>query len=164
MPESEIFAPEKFACGDVLPIDTPCTDFCGRLFSERDALIFVSAAGIAVRSVAPFIKDKRTDPAVICIDERGKNVIPLLSGHIGGANALALRIADHLGASPIITTATDVNGKFSVDKWAAENGFMIDNMKAAKAVSAAILKWDVPLCSDLPVKGELPPGVIRRLR
>ena len=159
LPESEIFAPEKFAVGEVLPIKKPCTDFCGELFYERDALIFVSAAGIAVRSIAPYIKDKRTDPAVICIDERGKNVIPLLSGHIGGANALALKIAEHLGATPIITTATDVNGKFSVDKWASENGFVIDDMTAANAVSAAILNGDIPLASDLPVLGELPPGV-----
>ena len=103
----------------------------------------------------------RTDPAVLCVDELGRFVVPLLSGHIGGANALALRLAEGLGAVPVVTTATDVNGRFSVDAWAARQGLFLDSMKAAKAVSAAILEGPVPLCCDFPVEGELPPGVVR---
>ena len=75
-----------------------------------------------MRSIAPFVRDKKTDPAVLCLDERASFVIPLLSGHIGGANALAARLAGALGAAAVITTATDVNGKFAVDAWAAQNG------------------------------------------
>ena len=72
-------------------------DFTAERFSERDALVFIGAAGIAVRSAAPFVKSKVTDPAVICIDDKGRYVIPLLSGHLGGANALAGMMADELG-------------------------------------------------------------------
>lgn len=131
----------------------------GDCFSQTDAMIFIGACGIAVRKIAPYVKDKRTDPAVVCIDELGTFVIPLLSGHIGGANALARRLAAGLNATAVITTATDIHGKFSVDAWAAEQGFKIGSMPAAKAVSAAILEGDVPLCSDFPIAGDLPAGV-----
>ena len=92
------------------------------------------------------------------MDELGKFVIPLLSGHIGGANALAEELARALNAVPVVTTATDVNGKFSVDAWAARQGLYISDMGAAKAVSAAILEGPVPLCCDFPIEGELPQG------
>ncbi len=141
-------------------MEPPCSKFTGPVFAWADALVFVGAVGIAVRSIAPYIRDKRTDPAVLALDERGKFVIALLSGHIGGANVLTARLAAALGATPVVTTATDVNGKFSVDAWAAEQGLFIDGMDAAKAVSAAILGGPVPLCSDFPIQGELPNGVV----
>ena len=134
------FAPEKYAGGGFAPIQPPCARSTGPLFAWADALVFVGAAGIAVRSIAPYVRDKRTDPAVLCVDELGQFVIPLLSGHIGGANALARRLAAALDAVAVVTTATDVNHKFSVDAWAAENGLFIGSMAAAKAVSAAILE------------------------
>lgn len=154
------FAPERYAGGEFAPLDSPCAQAMGPLFAWADAMVFVGAAGIAVRSVAPWVRDKRTDPAVLCVDELGRFVIPLLSGHIGGANALALRLAQGLGALPVVTTATDLNGKFSADAWAARQGLFLDGMKAAKAVSAAILEGPVPLCCDFPIAGELPPGVV----
>lgn len=148
---------ERFGEADFSPITPKCY---GDRFATSELLVFVSSCGIAVRKIAPFVHDKRTDPAVVCVDEKGTFVIPLLSGHIGGANALARKLADSLHATPVITTATDINKKFSVDTWATENGCAISSMKLAKAVSAAILEGDIPLKSDFPVVGNLPNGVI----
>ena len=131
----------------------------GEAFANMDALIFVGACGVAVRSIAPFVRDKKTDPAVLCLDERASFVIPLLSGHIGGANALAARLASALGAKAVITTATDVNGKFAVDAWAAQNGCAIEDFALAKRFAAEILEHDLPLCSEFPVCPPLPGGV-----
>lgn len=153
-----------------LPLDRAIYGVC---FSSMDALIFVGACGIAVREIAPYVKSKKTDPAVVCIDEAGQFVIPLLSGHIGGANALAEKLAEKLDATAVVTTATDVRGKFAVDAWAARHGCAISDMGLAKAVSAAILEGDVPLCSQfyLPVppaggyvcRGDRPSGHFHRL-
>ena len=154
------FTMEKFSMPDFLPIKKPSETFYGEKFSNSDAMIFVGSCGIAVRMIAPFVKDKKTDPAVLCVDELGHFVIPILSGHIGGANALAVKIAEQLNGIPVVTTATDINGKFSVDAWAAENGFSISSMEAAKAVSARILEESVPLCSRFPMIGDLPRGTV----
>lgn len=148
---------ERFAEPGFLPITPKCY---GERFSSAETLVFVGSCGIAVRKIAPFVHDKRTDPAVICVDELGTFVIPLLSGHIGGANAIARHIAERLHATAVITTATDINRKFSVDTWATEHGCAISSMKLAKAVSAAILEGDIPFKSDFPVNGSLPNGVI----
>ena len=148
---------ERFGEADFSPISPTCY---GESFASSEALVFVGSCGIAVRKIAPFVRDKRTDPAVICVDELGTFVIPLLSGHIGGANAFARRIAEGLHATAVITTATDINRKFSVDTWATEHGCAISSMKLAKAVSAAVLEGEVPLTSDFPVTGTLPNGVI----
>ena len=157
--DAEIFTAERLAGDCVMPIPSPSRDFFAERFASCDALIFVCSCGIAVRCVAPFVRSKTEDPAVLAVDELGRFVIPLLSGHIGGANALAQRIASAVGATPVITTATDANGRFSVDEWAARCGYHLSDLGAAKAVSAAILEGDVPLVSDLPVAGELPPGL-----
>ena len=114
---------ERFGEDGFVAIGSPSRAFYGDIFNRSDAIVFVGSAGIAVRKIAPYVRDKTTDPAVVSIDELGKFVIPLLSGHIGGANDLALKIADELGATPVITTATDINHKFSVDTWAARNGY-----------------------------------------
>ncbi len=134
-------------------------EFYGPLFRWAQVLVFVGGVGIAVREIAPFVRSKLTDPAVISVDELGRFVIPLLSGHIGGANALALRLAQAVGGTPVITTATDINGKFSVDAWAARQGLFITDLSAAKAVSAAILERPVPLSSAFPIVTGLPNGV-----
>ena len=131
-------------------------------FSSADALIFIGACGIAVREIAPYLASKKTDPAVLCIDEKMQFVIPLLSGHIGGANDLARRLAAALGASAVITTATDVNGKFAADAWAAKNECAISSMLLVKKVAAEILERDVPLVSDFPIKGVLPGGIVEK--
>ena len=131
----------------------------GAEFSRCGALIFIGACGIAVREIAPFVRSKKTDPAVLVIDDRARFVIPILSGHIGGANALAQALAAALHAAAVITTATDGHGKFSVDAWAARNDCAISDMALAKAFSAAILERDLPLMSVFPIASALPGGI-----
>ena len=141
-------------------IQSHIPDNIGTLFADNEALIFIGACGIAVRTIAPFIKSKTTDPAVIVIDDQGKYVIPILSGHIGGANELARKIAFVLDATPVITTATDGAGKFSCDAWAVQNDCAISSMEVAKKVSAAILKRDIPIVSDFGLPSALPKGLV----
>ena len=129
------------------------------LFRESDALIFIGAAGIAVRTIAPHVVSKTSDPAVIVIDDQGRHVISLLSGHIGGANSMARGIAGLIGAEPVITTATDGAGRFSCDAWAVTHDCAISSMKAAKDVSAAILTHDIPVSSEFELPEDLPSGL-----
>lgn len=136
----------------IVPKGVPLASVCGDAFAENEALVFVGAVGIAVRAIAPYVHDKLTDPPVIVIDENGNYVIPLLSGHVGGANSLALEIAGILGAQPVITTATDVSGAFSVDLFAKENDLRIANREGiAKVSSSALEGKPVTICiKDYP--------------
>ncbi len=140
-------------------VEEPLTDWVGKRFAPKGALIFIGAAGIAVRASAKWIRDKFRDPAVVVVDEKGQFVIPLLSGHGGGANALALKLAEYLQAVPVITTATDVQGKFAVDDFARERGLWISDRRLAKEISADILEGrPVGFSSAFPVAGDLPAG------
>lgn len=143
------------------PVSSSLRDWTEGAFNNNDALIFIGASGIAVRAIAPFVTSKTADPACIVSDERGNYVIPLLSGHIGGANELARQLADALEAVPVITTATDVNGLFAVDEWAQRNGLFISSMAVAKQVAAHLLQGKtIALSSMCPIKGTLPQGVV----
>ena len=150
--------PEKLAGELGLPGYGRVGDWAGERFGDADALVFVGATGIAVRAIAPYVKDKFTDPAVVSMDEAGQFVVPLLSGHVGGANDLARLIARATGATAVISTATDVNGLWAVDQWAAEHGLAITDRQLAKEISAALLAGErVGFASDLPV--DCPPGL-----
>ena len=135
-----VFAPPRFAGGKVELLNGTVFDWAGEWFPRAGALIFVSAVGIAVRAIAPCVKDKTTDPAVVALDDAGQNVIPLLSGHIGGGNDLARRIASLTGGRAIVTTATDARGIEAVDEWAVKNDCSIENSNVIKAISAAMLE------------------------
>ena len=111
-------------------------DWTASVFYPGNALIFVGAAGIAVRAISGLPKDKLSDCPVIVIDDNGQFVIPILSGHAGGANKLAFILSECLGAIPVITTSTDVNDSFSVDTFAAEKRLNIVNRDGIKKVSA----------------------------
>ena len=113
--------------------------WAGEKFSDSDALIFIGATGIAVRSIAPYVASKKSDPAVLVVDECGKFVISLLSGHLGGANELALKTAEILEAIPVVTTATDLHHRFAVDVFAKKNHLYLTEREAAKQISAAVL-------------------------
>ena len=129
-------------------------------FARQDAVIFVGATGIAVRAIAPYLKSKTSDPAVLAVDERGTFVIPLVSGHIGGANKLAAEIAREIGATPVITTATDINGIFAVDQWARENCLKISDMKLARQISAELLQGKkIGFATTFSIMGNLPRGL-----
>lgn len=137
------------------------SEWTRKQFREAEVLVFVSACQIAVRSIAPYVEDKRYDPAVLVTDECGRYVIPLLCGHLGGANKLAQYLAGRLDAEPVITTATDLEGVFAVDSFAADSGLAVFPLSAAKAVSAALLQREpVGLYSEFPVEGKLPDGIL----
>ncbi len=112
------------------------------IFGRYSALVFISSVGIAVRAAAPHIVSKTADPAVVAVDDSGKFAVSVLSGHIGGANRLARKIAGITGAVPVITTATDSHGLFSPDIFAKDNGLIICEMSAAKAVAAAVVNGE----------------------
>ena len=134
------FVPARCLVPGAEPLEGTVGEWAAFWFSRAEALVFVCACGIAVRAVAPHVRSKDRDPAVLALDERGRYVVPLLSGHIGGANALARRVADLTGGAAAVTTATDVNGLVAVDEWAAENGCAIENLSGVKHVSAAVLE------------------------
>ncbi|XXF51784.1 cobalt-precorrin 5A hydrolase [Hungatella sp. SB206] len=145
------------------PLKSSLQEWTGNQFETREGLIFIGAAGIAVRAIAPWVKDKRTDPAVVVIDDSGRFSISLLSGHLGGANGLAEETAKLTGGIPVITTATDIHGRFAVDNFAKEQGLWISDMKTAKAVSADVLAGEpVGFFSDFPAAGRVPEGFTQK--
>ena len=100
---------------NVIYINKKLKEFVPEIFGEYDYIIFIMACGIVVRTIAPLIENKFSDPAILVSDEKGKNIISLLSGHMGGANEMTLFISNLLNSNPVITTATDVNDKSSLD-------------------------------------------------
>lgn len=129
-------------------------------FRADDALVFVGAAGIAVRAIAPHVRDKFSDPAVVSVDEAGRFAVPLLSGHVGGANDLARDVAAILGGQAAVSTATDVNGLFAVDEWAARHGLAIVERQIAKRISARLLEGGrVGFRTDFEAFDDVPKGV-----
>ena len=158
----EGYALEKYGKEAGIPAIAPSLPaWTERMFQKMDAILFIGACGIAVRSIAPYVKSKKTDPAVLCMDEQGKFVISLLSGHIGGANELTEEVAAVTGAVPVITTATDVNHKFAVDVFAVKNHCEICEMELAKETAALLVDGKtVGFCSRFPVEGTKPEELI----
>jgi cobalt-precorrin 5A hydrolase len=161
-PEEDIRIFAKTQCDTlgVERIEEKTSVWTGESFKECDAIVFIGAIGIAVRYIAPYIRSKAVDPAVIGMDEHAHWTVALLAGHIGGANALTARIAERLGSEPIITTATDLNGKFSVDTFATVNNLRIMGLKTAQDVSVRVLDGGfVGFTTEIPVQGDLPAGL-----
>lgn len=114
-------------------------DWTRSRFEEHTGLIFIGAMGIAVRAISDYVDNKLTDSMVIVIDDKGKYVIPVLSGHVGGANEMAKTLSDAMQALPVITTSTDNHNKFAVDVWARKNGLFIENKEGIVKVSSKLL-------------------------
>ncbi len=156
------YAAGRYAAGTDLQAFHSLNDLMGQLFGAVDGIIVIGACGIAVRAIAPFLKSKGEDPAVVVAGEDGKFVISLLSGHMGGANELSRCVAALIGAAPVITTATDINHKFAVDEWAVRNNLVIVDISMVKKISGAVLNNEkVGFYCEYPVKGNLPPELTK---
>lgn len=129
-------------------------------FLQERALIYVGAVGIAVRAIAPYLQSKAVDPAVVVVDECARFAIPILSGHLGGANDLARKVAKICGAMPVITTATDTNGIFAVDEWARRQNCAVLHTACIRKISGALLASEkVRIRTEIPVCGNPPSGI-----
>jgi cobalt-precorrin 5A hydrolase len=137
-----VFAPKKYSQSGVVVLEKKVGEFVKDIYGSVDALVGVMASGIVIRAVAPLLESKLTDPAVIAVDATGKFVVSLLSGHFGGANDLARAIAGGIGATPVITTASDATGKQSVDELAKKLHLTIQNPDSLVAVNSAIVNGD----------------------
>jgi precorrin-4/cobalt-precorrin-4 C11-methyltransferase len=139
--DTSLYLPDKEAGG--FAGAHPFTDFkesFANCMKKRQGVVCVMATGIVVRLVGPLLKSKDEDPAVVVVDEMGRNVISLVSGHLGGANRLAREVADITGGQAVITTATDVQGKISFDELAKRAGLVIENLPRVKTLNMALLK------------------------
>ena len=136
-----LYISQKHLTDGCIAIDKKFDEFVGELFSVYEGIIFIMATGIVVRSIAPYIKDKTVDPAIIVLDEKGRNVISLLSGHIGGANEMTIKISSLLNANPVITTATDVNEKSAFDIITKSvNGYVDDYKARIKEINSLLIE------------------------
>ncbi|MDO4188008.1 MAG: cobalamin biosynthesis protein [Lachnospiraceae bacterium] len=133
---------DMFRCEKIIFEDIENNCITEDIFHQKNAHVFIGATGIAVRKIAPFVNSKLTDPAVVVIDENGDNVIPILSGHIGGANSLSRLIAEKIGANAIITTATDVNGLEAIDYLASEARLTISDKESIQIANAKLLNGE----------------------
>jgi len=139
-------------CLELLPLEGGFTGAVGRIFQQYEALVFISAVAVAVRGIAPSLRGKAEDPAVVVVDEGGRYAISLLSGHLGGANQLTGDIAGHLNAEPVVTTATDGQGMPAFDDLARRHDWQIENLSDMKKVSAALLEErEIMLYSSRPL-------------
>ena len=139
---AQAWVPERFAAPGLQSFSEPVARLVARLWDGAGGFLLVMAAGIAVRAVAPLLRDKATDPAVVVLDAAGKFAIPLVGGHLGGANDLAREIGLRLGATPVITTATDAAGRPAAEVWARENGLRVEGRAGVVRVNAAWANGD----------------------
>lgn len=138
----DVFALSKYSDDKTIPMDKGFKDTVSRIFDCYDSLYFVMASGIVVRTIAPLLKSKDVDPAVITSDEDGRFIVSLLSGHLGGANELATLIAENIGGLPVISTASDVSGSIAVDSIAMKLKAHLRDLESAKDVTALIVNGE----------------------
>ncbi len=145
---------------EVIPNKDKIYKTLAQAWQDYDRLICIMATGIVVRSIAPLLRDKRRDPAVVVCDEQGEFAISLLSGHLGGGNALAENVAEVLGGQAVITTASDVLGKTALDLWCRDLGLtVVDKQGWTKVMAKLVNTGSISLCSDY-LLSPLPPDII----
>lgn len=153
---AEVFAPARLAGGRATPFES-LSELMERNFSRHCRHVFVGAVGIAVRAIAPHLRGKGVDPAVAVLDQGARFAVSLVSGHVGGANALARELSALTGAQAVVTTGTDVAGLPGVDELAARAGMAVENALAVKGVSAALMEGRAVQVFD--PEGRLLPGL-----
>ncbi len=160
----DLYIPEKFKAEktetDMIIYSDGVKALTERIFNQYQCLLYILATGIVVRCIAPHISKKQMDPAVIVVDEKGKNVISLLSGHLGGANEYTINIANLIQANPVITTASDINETIAVDTLAMALNCEIEDYYDATKVTAHIVNGErVSIISSIPLDLKLPDNV-----
>lgn len=140
IPQSRLFVIGKHATGDAHPFSDGVQALVDRLWADYGGFVFIMATGIVVRTIAPLLQSKDRDPAVVVLDDAGRFSVSLLSGHIGGANALAKSCAELTGSVPVITTATDANDLPSFDMLAKDCGWRIDDLSRVRVLNALLLE------------------------
>lgn len=163
MPDKSSSVPAENS-GETIVVHESVSEWAGEQMAAHHALVFVGACGIAVRAIAPWLADKLHDSPVLVMDEQGRYVIPLLSGHVGGANELAVHLAGELAAIPVITTATDLHGSFAVDLFAKRNDLWIRNREGIARVSAKVLAGEEITISVQPGHLAADEGILSGIR
>lgn len=155
-----IYTLEKYKEDGVYGIHNSLKALVEMAFTRYRTIVFIMAAGIVVRIISPLLQSKLKDPAVLIMDDKGQYVISLLSGHIGGGNKKTIELAKKINALPVITTASDTNGKIAVDTMAMKYELIIENMMDAKNITAMMVNEEpvaiinesaISVCEDLPV-------------
>lgn len=156
-----IFTLEKFSDKETEIIKVSIKDTLKDIFQKYFGFIFITATGIAVRSIASFIESKDIDPCVLVIDENGDFVIPILSGHLGGGNNLTKEISSILKALPILTTSSDISGKIAVDTIAMKINGKLESLESAKKVTSLIVAGEkIEIKVPENISNENPKGII----
>jgi cobalt-precorrin 5A hydrolase len=140
--ESSVYAPKQCLPEGGKPLEGQLSKFIHQQFNKVDAIVAVMAAGIIIRAIAPCLKNKLVDPAVVCVDIAGKSAVSLLSGHFGGANELTRLIANGIGAVSVVTTASDVLGRVGVDEVARFLYCTIKNPRVLVAANTAVVNGE----------------------
>lgn len=159
--ECDIFTISKFMREGTFLIENGLQNFFERIISKYDTFLFITATGIAVRTIAPFIKSKDKDPAILTMDEEGNFIISLLSGHLGGANEATKTLSEIIKSIPVISTASDVSGKIAVDTIAMKINGKLESLETAKKVTSLIVAGkEVILKVPSNMENENPDGII----
>ncbi len=177
LPEADVFVSEKLLglaaeleVPRVIPMKLPMGPTLKDSFTAYDCHVFIISVGAVVRMIAPLLANKKVDPAVVCVDETARFAISVLSGHVGRGNALTERVSGLLGATPVITTASDALGTLTVDILGRELGWELDDMDRNVTLACAAVVNEVPVAfvqeagepSFWPLDRKLPSNVVYR--